>query len=220
MTTRREILKSIGAGAAFLPALTAKAASTQAVCSHAPAGASAQLIPDTVVMNQFGERQRLYNDLVKGKIVTINFFYTSCDELCPILMGNLVKLHSMLGPRVGKDIFMYSLTLDADHDTPRVLRAYAERMGIGTGWQLLTSDASTMEVLRKQLKFTDPDPILDKLKSAHTGLLRYGNERLNRWAGCPGITRPEEILRRMSFLEPPRHPQGSPILPNPTVKRS
>ncbi len=217
MTTRRDILKSIATGAALLPAASEAAFGVQAVCSHAPAGPSARLIPDTVLINQFGVRQRLYNDLVKGKIVTINFFYTSCEELCPVLMGNLVKLHALLAPRVGKDIFMYSMTLDADHDTPRVLRAYAEKMGVGTGWQLLTSDAATMEKLRKQLKFTDPDPVLDKLKSAHTGLLRYGNEPLDRWAGCPGITRPEELVRRIAFLEPPRHPQGDPILPAPTV---
>lgn len=217
MTTRRDILKSIGVGAAFVPAASGMALGTQAVCSHAPAGPSAQLIPDTVVMNQFGQRQRLYNDLVKDKIVTINFFYTRCDELCPMLMANLLKVQKLLAPRVGKDIFMYSLTLDADYDTPRVLRAYAEKMELGPGWQLLTSDAATMEKLRKQLKFTDPDPVLDKLKSAHTGLVRYGNERLNRWAGCPGITRPEEILRRMSFLEPPRHPQGQPILNSKSV---
>lgn len=214
MMNRRNILKTLGTGAALLPAasLLASTGSAGVLCSHAPAGPSARLFPDAVVMNQYGQRMRFYNDLIKSKIVTINFFYTKCDELCPRLMGNMVQVQKLLGKRVGKDIFMYSLTLDAANDTPRVLRAYADQMGIGRGWQLLTGDAATLELLRKRMEFTDPDPALDKLKSAHTGLVRYGNEKLDRWAGCPGVTRPEEIVRRMAFLEPPVHPQGKRIL--------
>jgi len=216
MTSRRNVLRAIGTGAILLPAGSAMA-NDQVLCSHAPSGPSARLFPDLVVMNQFGQRQRVYNDLIKGKIVTINFFYTRCDELCPHLMANMKKVQKLLAPRVGKDIFMYSFTLDAAYDTPRVLRAYAEKMGLGPGWQLLTGAPAILETLRKSMKFTDPDPVLDKLKSAHTGLVRYGNERLDRWAGCPGITRPEELVRRIALLEPPRHPQGKPILNSPAA---
>ena len=219
MVNRRKFVKALSTGAALLPALPIYAATKQGViCSHAPAGPSAHLFPDVVVMNQFGQRMRFYNDLIKGKIVTINFFFTQCEELCPRLMANLVQLQKRLGARVGKDIFMYSLTLDANYDTPRVLRAYAEKLGIGPGWELLTGDPATLEILRKKMEFTDPDPALDKLKSAHTGLVRYGNEKLDRWAGCPGITRPAELARRIALLEPPLHPQGKRILDKNVLK--
>jgi len=99
-------------------------------------------------------------------------------------------------------VFMYSITLDPKMDTPRVLKRYADELGIQPGWMLLTGSSRDVEVLRRRLKFTDPDPIVDKQRDAHTGLLRYGNEKLDRWAGCPAMSSPAEIVRYLSWLEP------------------
>ncbi|MBI3941175.1 MAG: SCO family protein [Acidobacteria bacterium] len=68
--------------------------------------------PDVIVMSHEGERARFYSDLVMGKTVVFNFMYTHCEERCPMYTMNLIKVQELLGDRVGRDIFMYSLTLD------------------------------------------------------------------------------------------------------------
>jgi protein SCO1/2 len=69
---------------------------------------------------------RFYEDLLKGKIVLVNFFYTACGEICPLATQNLTYVQELLGPRVGKDIFMYSISLLPEHDPPEQFTAYAE----------------------------------------------------------------------------------------------
>jgi protein SCO1 len=81
---------------------------------------------DVEVTAQDGRTFRFFDDLPKGKIVLVNFFFTRCDALCPLVMENLAAVQDLLGPRVGKDIFMYSITLQPELDTPEVLAAYAK----------------------------------------------------------------------------------------------
>src|SRR5215831_19961396 len=89
--------------------------------------------PDVVLTTQTGKQVHLYEDLLKGKIVTINFMYTQCTEgVCPLTTYNLVQARKIIEARVGtnrlgRDIFMYSITLDPEHDTPAALKEYAEK---------------------------------------------------------------------------------------------
>ena len=58
--------------------------------------------------------------------MVVNFIYTVCPDTCPLETARLTKVQRILGDRVGKDIFMYSITIDPDNDTPEVLAEYAE----------------------------------------------------------------------------------------------
>lgn len=72
-----------------------------------------------------------YDDLIKDKSVRINFIYSRCaDGNLPLITAHLVQVQRLLGDRVGRDIFMYSITLNPRHDSPRVMRDY----GVGAGW--------------------------------------------------------------------------------------
>jgi protein SCO1/2 len=141
--------------------------------------------------------------LIKDKIVTINFMYADCEGICPGITANLVKVQHALGARVGRDIFMYSLTLKPEHDTPAVLKEYAEMHGVKAGWSFLTGNPSEMELLRRRLGFVDPDPDVDKNKDEHIGNVRYGNEALQLWASCPGLARPQSIVASIGFVDWP-----------------
>lgn len=81
-----------------------------------------QRFPNVPLLTQDGERVRFYDDLVKGKIVMINAFYATCTGICPRGTGTLREVQERLGDRVGRDVFMYSLTLKPAEDTPDVLR--------------------------------------------------------------------------------------------------
>jgi protein SCO1 len=65
--------------------------------------------------------------------VAINVIYTSCKDECPLETARLVQVQRLLGDRMGRDIFFYSLTIDPKRDTPEVLSAYAKKFGVGPG---------------------------------------------------------------------------------------
>jgi protein SCO1/2 len=155
---------------------------------------------DVVLRTQDDKPVRFYDDLVKDKIVTINFFYAKCEEVCPVVMANLAKVQKLLGDRVGRDIFMASISLKPEQDTPAVLKAYAKMHNAQPGWNLLTGNPGDVERLRRSLGFTNPDPRLDKDVTQHIGNVRYGNEPLMLWATCPGQANPEWIAESISWM--------------------
>ena len=156
--------------------------------------------PNLLLTTQENQQVRLYDDLIKDKVVLINFMYTSCGRICPRTTQNLVSVQRLLGERAGHEVFMYSFTLDPTHDTPDVLNEYARMHHVGPGWLFLTGKPAEMEVLRRKLGFVDPDPALDKDKESHIGNVRYGNERRQLWGACPGMSRPEFIVEFLSWV--------------------
>ena len=167
-------------------------------------GPRAGYFPDFVLRTHENKPVRFYTDLVKGKIVVINMIYVQCEGVCPGITANLVKVQRALGDRAGRDIFMYSLTLKPDQDSPKALKHYAEMHGIKPGWLFLTGKRAQMEVLRRKLGFFDPDPAVDRDESQHIGLIRFGNEALDRWAACPGLANPDQIVRSILWMEGPQ----------------
>lgn len=158
--------------------------------------------PNVQLVTHEGKKVRFYDDLIKDKIVVINFMYAKCEGICPGITTNLVRMQRMLGDRVGRDIFMYSFSLKPEQDTPEALAEYARMHKAGPGWQFLTGAPADLELLRRKLGFTDPDPLVDADKSNHIGNVRYGNEPLQRWAACPGMTKPEMIIESIGWLVP------------------
>jgi protein SCO1/2 len=151
-----------------------------------------------------GREVRFYDDLIKGKTVLLNFMYTVCtaEAICPLGTANLLEVQRLLGPRIGKEIFMYSITLDPLNDTPGVLKSYAKAFGVKPGWEFLTGGKDAIERLRRNLGYANLDPVKDRDPSQHSGMLRYGIEPMERWAGCPILSRPEVIARQLAWMEP------------------
>jgi protein SCO1/2 len=156
--------------------------------------------PNVKLQNQDGQEFRFYDDLIKDKIVTINFFYAKCEGICPTVTANLAKAQKILGDRVGKDIFMTSISLKPEHDTRAVLKEYADMFKARPGWSFLSGKPDDVEHLRRSLGFTNLDPRLDKDTSQHIGNVRMGNEPLMLWAACPGMARPEFIAKSILWM--------------------
>jgi protein SCO1 len=156
--------------------------------------------PDVILRTQDNKQVRFYEDLIKDKIVTINFFYANCEGICPLVTANLLKVQKLLGKRVGRDVFMNSITLKPEEDTPSVLKEYENMHGMGPGWQLLTGKPEDIELLRKSLGFTYPNKAIDQDKSQHIGNVRYGNEPLMLWAACPGMAHAKWIAESISWV--------------------
>lgn len=159
--------------------------------------------PNVTLTTHEGKKVKFYDDLIKDKIVIINFMYVRCEGTCPGTTANLVRVQKLLGDRVGKDIFMYSITLKPEEDTPRTLKAYARAYKAGPGWQFLTGDPKDIELLRQKLGFIDRDPVRDANKSNHIGMLRWGNEPHTLWAGCPASLAPSKIVKEIGLVDWP-----------------
>jgi len=160
--------------------------------------------PNLVLTTQEGKKVKFYDDLVKDKIVVFNMFYAKCEGICSPVTRNLVRVQNLLGDRVGKDIFFYSFSLKPKEDTVPALKHYAEMHKVKPGWLFLTGSADDMELLRRKLGFVDPDPEVDKDTSNHIGVLKYGNEPLQRWGGCPGMQAPDAIAEAISWVDWPK----------------
>jgi protein SCO1/2 len=85
---------------------------------------------------------------MKDRKVLINFIFTRCEQACPLDTAKLAQVQKLLGPRVGRDIFMYSITLDPAHDTPEALKAYAGKFGARPGWLFLTGKREDIDRVR------------------------------------------------------------------------
>lgn len=180
-------------------------ASFDGVAAEDPQAAARERIrrlyfPNVTLRTQDNKKVRFYDDLIKNKIVTINFFYAKCEGVCPLVTANLVKVQKLLGERVGRDVFMNSITLKAEEDTPAMLKDYEDMHRIGPGWNLLTGEPKDVELLRRSLGFINPDPRVDKDVTQHIGNVRYGNEPLMLWAACPGQANAAWIAESISWV--------------------
>jgi protein SCO1 len=182
-------------------ALTAAGGLYLGSTSRSAAGPRAGYFPNVTLRTHEDKTVRFYDDLIAGKFVIINFMYTGCGDICPGMTANLVDVQRRLGERVGRDIFMYSMTLQPELDTPEILERYAGIFGVQPGWVFLTGERTDIETLRRKLGFIDPNPIVDGDLQQHIGVVKFGIERLDRWAGCPALSAPERIVRSILSLE-------------------
>ena len=169
----------------------------------------ARYFPNVELTTHEGKKVRFYDDLLKDKIVVINFMYADCEGICPTITTNLVKAQKLLGARIGRDIFMYSLTLSPEKDTPEALKHYAKMHGVKPGWLFLTGKPDEIERLRRSLGFSTSNVKLDKDKTNHVGMVKYGNERREWWGMVPGRAKPSWIAESILWMDeknqkPPR----------------
>jgi protein SCO1/2 len=101
--------------------------------------------PDFSLTDQQGRRVRL-GDL-RGRLVLLNFIYTSCRDVCPITTATLTRVQRGLVSRGwwGRDVVFLTVTTDPARDTIAVLAAYANRYKADPhGWHFLTGDEITL----------------------------------------------------------------------------
>jgi protein SCO1 len=148
-----------------------------------------------------GKAVRFYDDLIKGKISIINFFYSSCQKYCPRTMGCLAKVQKLVGDRLGRDTFMYSFTLKPEEDTPQKLKAYAKDLGARPGWFFLTGNEYDLTTVRFRL-FRVDHPLLDFDVDIHASMLRIINDNNSQWTSWVLPDRLPLIMEAISWVDP------------------
>src|SRR5262245_32531313 len=151
--------------------------------------AAQKYFSDVQLVNQDGEKMRLYSDLLEGKTVIINSFFATCQGSCLPMSRNLQKVQEALGDRLGKDARIISISVDPTVDTPPMLKAYAKKFDAKPGWYFLTGNKENVEFALKKLgQFVDD-------KQDHLNIFIIGNERTGLWKKAFGLAKPEELVK-------------------------
>jgi cytochrome oxidase Cu insertion factor (SCO1/SenC/PrrC family) len=201
------LVKVINEAAAAGGKGVAAAAGPDEAARQKMAAQSPGYFPRHTLVTQDNQSLRFYDDLLKGKIVLINFMFTTCTGVCSPMTANLAKVQSYLGERVGREVRMLSISVDPTTDTPEVLKAYAARFKPGPGWYFLTGKKENVDwVLYKLGGYTED-------KAAHTSVLIIGNEPTGEWLKVHAMSKPSDIAAAVLKLiekgdAPP--PEASP----------
>jgi cytochrome oxidase Cu insertion factor (SCO1/SenC/PrrC family) len=163
------------------------AAAPAAAVGKTVSAKSAAYFPNHTLVTQDDKTVRFYDDMLKGKVVLINFMFTKCSGVCSPMTANLSKVQSYLGERVGREVSMLSISVDPANDTPAVLKAYAAKHKAGPGWYFLTGKKENVDWILYKLGGYVAEP------GQHSSVLIIGNEATGEWAKVHAMSSPSEI---------------------------
>ena len=144
---------------------------------------------DVELLNQDGEKLRFYSDVLKGKTVVVNAFFTTCTSVCPPMNRNMEKIQAALGDRVGKDVFLVSISVDPETDTPAVIKEYSKKFHAREGWMFLTGKKENVDwALYKVGQYVED-------KQDHTTVIIIGNEATGLWKKAMGMAKPADLIQ-------------------------
>jgi protein SCO1 len=146
-------------------------------------------ISNLILVDQDGKRIDFYNDLLKGRVVAINFIYTTCTAICPMQGNQFARLQAMLGERLGKDITLISISADPESDNPQKLKAWLSNFGANQGWIFLTGEKTEIDRLSRALTGDEAR------KGDHSPVLFIGNYDKGMWKRVYGLAEPERLTR-------------------------
>jgi protein SCO1/2 len=144
----------------------------------APTPWGADYFPNVELTTHEGKSVRFFDDLIRDKVVVVNFIYTSCPDACPLETARLAEVQDALGERVGHDVFFYSISIDPARDTVAALAEYAERFQIRPGWLFLRGSEEDVTLLRHKLGVLGGD---ETELQDHSLSLVLGNQATGRW---------------------------------------
>ena len=158
----------------------------------APTGKHAAIeLDDIMLVNQDGQQVAIASDVIGDRIVVIDFVYTTCTTVCPVLSATFRQLQDRLGDRMGNDVVLASVSVDPLRDTPARMKAYARKLGAGNGWIWLTGKKQDVtEVLEAFGAYT---PNFED----HPSMILVGDGRSGEWARFLGFPSTQQILNKV-----------------------
>lgn len=196
------MLAGTAAGAAVAGAVGKKPARDAARAKlHGPGQ-----LPEVSVETSEGKRLKLYADLIKGKVVLINYMAINNEQALPIT-AKLLEITRKLGPKVGSEVQVISITSDPEHDTPARLRDFAKRMDVPEhGWHFvrMSNESSMLVAARLHRHAMAPDP------RSRIGVISYGNEPVGLWGLFPMNISADDATLRIASVLPGKPLDGAP----------
>lgn len=144
---------------------------------------------------------RLPDDLGKHEIALVNFVFTTCSTVCPMMGASFAQLSKTLETDSGRGVGLFSVTLDPALDTPAKLKGWAANFKPGKDWSLLTGSKADVSRVLKACGASVAD------KTTHSPFVLIGNPARNQWLRLEGTPSSEEVLGSIAAL---RRPAATP----------
>jgi protein SCO1/2 len=157
---------------------------------------------DRTLLTQDGQEVRFVSDVIGDKIVVMDFVYTTCTTVCPVLSALFTQVQGKLGDRLDDEVVLVSVTVDPVRDTPQRLKAYAQKHRSGDGWVWLTGPKTTVDdvltgVGAYSVNFED-----------HPSMVLVGDGRTGEWKRLFGFPSPDRIMELVDDLKKSREAGG------------
>jgi len=153
-------------------------------------------LPNLPVTDQDGHTYRFFDDLIKDKIVVINFIFTSCTDICPLTTARLAIVQEKLGDLTAQNIHMYSITIDPEHDGPKELKRHADAFGVKPGWLFLTGKPEDIAIIRYKLGERS------RVKAEHRHEMMIGNATTGEWGRDSAFGDLDQLARNIHSIDP------------------
>jgi len=174
-------------------------------------------VPDVPGVAHTGEAFRLYGDLIKDKVVAINFMSIRGEAEYPVT-ARMSEIARRLGDKLGHEVFLVSVTRDPEYDTPDRLAAFAAEHHVPRGWLLVNCSVDGTSALQSRIyhhhshpgSSTEHSSALQHAKHPAADTVFYGNGGLGLWSNFPLDIHPDEAVRHISWVIPRQKPAGEP----------
>lgn len=157
---------------------------------------------DRPLVDQYGEEVMFVSDVIGDDIVVMDFVYTTCTTICPVLSALFRQVQTKLGDDVGNGITLVSMSVDPIRDTPQRLKAYSAKHGAGDGWRWLTG----------------PKPVVDEVLVGlgayttnfedHPTMVLIGDGQTGEWKRLFGFPNPDRIVQVVNDMREQRNAGG------------
>ena len=152
---------------------------------------SAYDIADTELLNANGDSVSLMSLVNSDKPVALNFIFTTCTTICPVMTATFSQMRRALGD-TADDVELVSITIDPEYDRPEVLKKYAEQFGAGPGWTFVTGESSDIERIQRSF-----DAYAGS-KLNHRPLTFLKRPDQDEWVRIDGLASGESLAREVT----------------------
>lgn len=144
-------------------------------------------VPDVTLLNRNGAPVRLRELLAADRPVLVDFVYTTCTTICPVLSVNFANVQKQLYQESGKALLV-SISIDPEYDRPKQIAAYMDRFRARPGWEFLTGSKDDIVQVLKAFKVFTPN------KMNHPPVMLLKSPSDERWVRLYGMIGTEKLL--------------------------
>lgn len=151
-------------------------------------------IPEVTLVRADGAKVSLARELDEGgKPVILNFIYTTCTAICPVMTQTFAEVQNRLGDDKGK-VRMISVSIDPEQDTPPRLREYAKKYAAGPQWSFYTGTVEASVATQRAFDAYRGD----KMNHLPVTFLRSAPGK--PWVRLEGFAPPDEVVKEYRQL--------------------
>lgn len=153
------------------------------------------VVPQVTLVRDDGKSVSLPDELNDGRPVVLNFIYTTCTAICPLVSQTISQLQFKLGTELER-VHLVSISIDPEEDTPARLAAYAKKHDAGPEWQHYTGTKSASVVTQRAFDAYRGD----KMNHTPVTFLRAAPDQA--WIRIDGFATADELLEEVRNMLP------------------